>query len=86
MVELASNRNEYQDLLGVGAQRLSLTTSPPSVSCLGIVGSSTSHNLIGIHGQLQGEIYFLLPINISRLGVWVIRQLRLQNILNAKLS
>jgi hypothetical protein len=39
-----------------GSWRVSLTTSPPSVSRLSRenVGALTSHNPMGLHGQLQG--------------------------------
>jgi hypothetical protein len=44
----------------LGGKRL--TTSPPSVSQLSRenVGASTSHNPMGLHGLLQGQLYFLL--------------------------
>jgi hypothetical protein len=37
-------------------QRIRLTTLPPSMSRLskGNVGASTSHNLVGLYGLLQG--------------------------------
>jgi hypothetical protein len=52
------NRNEYwESSWGVkGGRHIWLTTSPPSVSQLSKqnVGASTSHNLMGLHGLLQG--------------------------------
>jgi hypothetical protein len=53
------NRNEYQkkkSFWGVEHGRcVRLITLPPSVSdCLENVGSSTSHNPVGLHGLLQG--------------------------------
>jgi hypothetical protein len=55
------NRNEYQkerkNFWGVEcSQCVRLTTSPPSVSVDGLdkVGSSISHNPIGLHGLLWG--------------------------------
>jgi hypothetical protein len=35
------------------------TTSPPSViDCLEDVGASTSHNPVGLHGLLQGKLFY----------------------------
>jgi hypothetical protein len=63
-VDSASNRNEYQDdSWGTkGGRCVRLTTLPPSVSRLSRenVGTSTSHNPMGLHGLLQGKIF--LPI------------------------
>jgi hypothetical protein len=59
-VDSASNRNEYQKqrnkcFCGVEDGRcVGLTTLPPSFSRLEDVGSSTSHNPVGLHGLLQG--------------------------------
>jgi hypothetical protein len=59
-----SNRNEYQEpSCGVkGGRRVRLTTLPPSVSRLSRqnVGASTSHNPMGPHGLLQGQLYLYL--------------------------
>jgi hypothetical protein len=41
-------------------RRVRLTTSPPSLRRLGNMGSSTSHNVIGLYGLLKGKLYFLL--------------------------
>jgi hypothetical protein len=43
-------------------QRVGLTTLPPSVSRLSkkYVGTSTSHNPMGLHGPLQGYLYFFI--------------------------
>jgi hypothetical protein len=47
---------------GKGGRRVRVKTSPPSVSrCLYDVGASTSHNTMGLHGVLQGQLY-LLPL------------------------
>jgi hypothetical protein len=58
----ASNRNEYQESSwGVeGGRRVRLTALPPSVSRLSgeNVGVSTSHNPMGLHGLLQGQLCF----------------------------
>jgi hypothetical protein len=48
-----------------------LTTSPTSVKGLSRenVGASTSHNPMGLHGLLQGQLYifaFFLPIFIKQ--------------------
>jgi hypothetical protein len=53
--------------LGVNrGRRVRLTTLPPSMSPLSKenVGTSTSHNPMGLHGPLQGYLYlyFTLPI------------------------
>jgi hypothetical protein len=32
------------------------------------VGASTSHNPIGLHGLLQGELDLILPLSVSRLS------------------
>jgi hypothetical protein len=60
-VDSAPNRNEYHESSwGVkGGWRVRLTTLPPSVSRLSRenVGASTSHNPMGLHGLLQGELY-----------------------------
>jgi hypothetical protein len=48
-----------------------LTTLPPSVSRLSTenVGTSTSHNPMGLHGMLQGQLSFLcVPIQTSLLN------------------
>jgi hypothetical protein len=44
---------------GKGGRRVRLTNLPPSVSRLfrQNVGASTSHNPMGLHGLLQGELY-----------------------------
>jgi hypothetical protein len=43
---------------GKGCRRVTLTTSPPSVSRLPVkVGTSTSHNPMGLNGLLQGQLY-----------------------------
>jgi hypothetical protein len=42
----------------MGGRRVSLTTSPPSVSR---VGASTSHSSMGLHGLLQGHLYLPTP-------------------------
>jgi hypothetical protein len=49
-------RNILGMFLGVkGGRRVRLTTLPPSMSlCLKNVGTSTSHNPMGLHGLLQG--------------------------------
>jgi hypothetical protein len=56
-VDSASNRNEYQeDSWGIkGGRRVRLSSSP-SVSRMSRenMGSSTSHNPMGLHGLLQG--------------------------------
>jgi hypothetical protein len=40
--------------------RRMLTTLPPSVAdCLYNVGALTSHNPIGLHGLLRGQIHFM---------------------------
>jgi hypothetical protein len=46
-----------------GGRRVRLTTSPPSVCRLSRenVGASTSHNPMGFHDLLQGELYLFLP-------------------------
>jgi hypothetical protein len=46
------------------AWRVRLTTSPPSVSRLSreTVGASTSHNPMGLHGLLQGQLYLLFAL------------------------
>jgi hypothetical protein len=58
LVDSASNRNEYQESScgEKGGRRVGLTTSPPSVSRLSRqnVGTSTSHNPMGLRGLLQG--------------------------------
>jgi hypothetical protein len=55
-----STRKEYQDSSwGVkGGRRIRLTTLPPSVSRLSreSVGASTSHNPMGLHSLLQGQL------------------------------
>jgi hypothetical protein len=48
--------------------------------CLDRLGSSTSHNLIGPQGLLQGWIYFSLPCKIARSIVKVEVTLRLTSI------
>jgi hypothetical protein len=52
---------------GVGGQRVSLTTLPPSLSRLSRenVGASTSHNPMGLHGLLQRQL--LHTINMASL-------------------
>jgi hypothetical protein len=63
-VDLASNRNDYQESSrGVkGCRRVRLTNLPPSVSRLSRenVAASTSHNPMGLHGLLQRALYFLI--------------------------
>jgi hypothetical protein len=64
-VHSACNRSEYQESSwGVkGGGLVRLTTSQPSVSLLSRledVGASTSHNPMGLHGLLQGQLYRLL--------------------------
>jgi hypothetical protein len=64
-VDSASNRNEYQESSwGLkGGRRVRLTYLPPPVSWLSRenVGTSTSHNPMGLHGLLQGQPYLTLP-------------------------
>jgi hypothetical protein len=52
---------EMRIFLGVkGGQHVRLTSLPPSASQLSRenVGASTSHNRMGLHGLLQGYLYF----------------------------
>jgi hypothetical protein len=62
----AANRNEYQESSwGVkGGRRLRLTTLMSSVSRLSRedVGVSTTHNPMGLHGLLQGQLYLLCDL------------------------
>jgi hypothetical protein len=46
-------------------RRVRLGTLPPSVSRLSRknVGASTSHNSLGFHGMLQGELYLFLHLH-----------------------
>jgi hypothetical protein len=66
-VDSASNRNEYQKSSWggrvKGGQRVGLTTLPPSMSRLSRlnVGASAYHNLMGLHGLLQRQLYLTLP-------------------------
>jgi hypothetical protein len=58
-----STRNILEMFSGVKSdQCVGLTTLPPSVSQLSRenVGTSTSHNPMGLHGPLQGYLYFFL--------------------------
>jgi hypothetical protein len=50
---------------GIEAQRVRLTTSPPSVTadCVENVGASTYHNPMGLHGLLQRQFYPLKCMN-----------------------
>jgi hypothetical protein len=52
---------------GKGRLELRLTTLPPSVSRLPRenVGASTSHNPMGLHGLLQGQLYLYLYLTSS---------------------
>jgi hypothetical protein len=61
----ASNRNEYQEYSwGVkGGRLVRLTTLPTSESRLfrEDVGASISHNPMGLHGLLKGQLYYFMP-------------------------
>jgi hypothetical protein len=64
-----------RNLPGVkGGRRVSLTTPPPSLSRLSRknMGSSTSHNPMGLHGLLQWQLYF-----IFRSTKWFLSSMRL---------
>jgi hypothetical protein len=58
--DIASNRNEHQESSSqVKDGRGVNLTSPPSVSrlCRENVGASMSHNPMGLHGLLKGQLY-----------------------------
>jgi hypothetical protein len=77
VIDSASNRNEYQESSGgiKGSQCTRLTTLLPSVSQLSKenVGTSTSHNPMGLHSLLQRQLYlffylpYILIINIDNI-------------------
>jgi hypothetical protein len=57
-VRPASNRNEYQKqkmFLGSEARPVRKADNL-NAECLDRVGSSTSHNPVGLHGLLQGQL------------------------------
>jgi hypothetical protein len=64
-MSLASNRPGI--FLGIkGGRRVGLTTHRYLyVDCLETVGASTSHNPMGLHGLLQGELYLYLYVYMA---------------------
>jgi hypothetical protein len=69
-VDSAFNRNDCQESSWGGKWWQSLTTSLPSVSRLSEenVGASMSHKPMGLHGLLQGWLYFTSLPTVSRLS------------------
>jgi hypothetical protein len=75
-VNLASNRNDYQDLPGGKVQPVRKAGNLTKICCadhLENVGALMSHNPMGLHGLLQRHLHLLfIIIRISKqsIGTW----------------